>query len=94
MTRIRYIEPMSITNNFEEKRYEVDENGALAYINYRIEGNTIFLEHTFVPDELRGNRLAVKMADAVFEDIRKNGYKVVSECSYINVYMKRKGIEE
>jgi len=81
-----------LINNSTESRYETEIEGHIAFIEYQLTDKTIQLRHTYVPPELRGKGAAVLLADLVFEDIHRNNYKVISACSFISKYMKRKGL--
>lgn len=46
-------------------------------------------DHTYVPDEMRGQGIAAKLVDALVADAREQGFKIAPECSYVVAAFKR-----
>lgn len=44
--------------------------------------NTIVLDHTQVEDAFQGQQVGRKLVDQVVEYARKNGLKIVAQCTY------------
>ena len=40
-------------------------------------------EHTLVPREIGGRGVAAHLVDALVEDAREHGFKIVPQCSYV-----------
>ena len=40
-------------------------------------------EHTLVPPEIGGRGVAARLVEALVEDARAQGFKIVPECSYV-----------
>jgi hypothetical protein len=72
-----------ITDNTARRRYELDIDGATAFVNYRRSAGVISLLHAEVPPALEGRGIGSEMARAVLEAARANGEKVVPACSFI-----------
>ena len=51
------------------------------------DNNLIRLTSTTVKPEERGKGIASKMLEEVFNYFRKNNYKVIIECSYVNKWI-------
>ena len=51
------------------------------------DNNLIRLTSTIVKPEERGKGIASKMLEEVFNYFRKNNYKVIIECSYVNKWI-------
>ncbi|MFD2427016.1 GNAT family N-acetyltransferase [Sphingobium scionense] len=60
---------------------------AAAY--YRLEGDSIVLTHTIVPEHFSGQGLGSKLAYGTFEAIRATGRKAVLLCPFMAAYYAR-----
>jgi len=63
--------------------------GKYAYIKYRLEGGTMYIDSTFTPEEYRGRGLAAELTNAAIEYARKNAFKIVPNCSYAKSYFEK-----
>ena len=81
----RYI----LKDNEARSRYEFDLGGHTAYIDYEKDNGTIVLTHTFVPEAYEGRGVGAQLVAAALADIRRQGLKVVPQCSFVAVYIKR-----
>jgi uncharacterized protein len=61
---------MNVINNLDRQRFEIDVDGEFAFIEYHMNDGTVYLMHTFVPDNLRGQGLAQKLAKFALDAIR------------------------
>jgi len=59
-----------------------------AELLYKIDGKTMSIYHTLVPEEDRGKGLAEKLAYAAFSLAREKGLKVRPDCSYITHFLE------
>ena len=83
--------------NFMELTYEehkiwgADDAGkVVAEIDFPAVGDGIVdIEHTFVDESLRGQKMAGKLVQGAVETIRKNGWKTKTSCSYAATWFKR-----
>lgn len=74
----------------EKQRFELTaENTPPAYVSYRLTGKTAVFDHTYVPDELRGQGIAAIIVKTALQEARKQGWEVVPACSYIGTYIRR-----
>lgn len=77
-------------NNVLLHRYELLAEGHLAFLEYTEQGESVLvLTHTFVPPELRGRNVAATLTKFALDDIRRQGKKVVPQCTYVAAYMAR-----
>jgi predicted GNAT family acetyltransferase len=60
-----------------------------AILSYTIRDGRHHFDHTVVPPQLRGQGVASKLAAAALEHARKNDWRVVPDCSYIDSYIRR-----
>ncbi|NLX18192.1 MAG: N-acetyltransferase [Desulfobulbus sp.] len=71
-------------------RYELHLEGKIALLAYELRNNdTVVLTHTFVPPELRGKNVAAILTKFALDDVRRQGKKVVPQCSYAAAFLER-----
>jgi predicted GNAT family acetyltransferase len=74
----------------EEQSYQLElEPGQFARLDYQREGDTLLLNHTIVPPELRGKNAAATLLEHALSDIEKQGLRISPVCSYVQSYLKR-----
>ena len=79
-----------VHHNPQQNRFEyVAPDGALAVCEYTRKADVWDLNHTYVPDSLRGQGIAAKLVDAAVAHIRRQGGMVRPSCSYVAVYFER-----
>lgn len=82
--------PEQIRHNAEQRRFEYTAaNGELAVCEYVRTGAVWELNHTYVPDSLRGQGIAAKLVEATLAHVRSEGGKVIPSCSYVAVFLQR-----
>lgn len=81
--------PEVVSHNVQARRFELETEGKMALMEYRLEGDRMIFTHTFVPPELRGRGLAERMVRAALEHARTQGLRVVPQCSYVGVFLGR-----
>ena len=74
-------------DNESENRFELDVNGAIAFVVYRKSPGAITLVHTEVPPELGGKGIGSKLARATLDAVRAQGRKLTVKCEFIQSYM-------
>ena len=70
-------------------RFEIEQDGHVAYLEYTIAGNVLGLVHTEVPKELRGRGLASELAKSALEYARVNQMRVDVICPSVAAYVER-----
>ena len=79
-----------VVHNPACRRFESQIAAApLAFLSYRHEGESVWLEHTFVPDELRGRGVAAALVRAALIESRQQRWRVIPSCSYVAAYIDR-----
>jgi len=78
-----------VRNNEAGHRYELEEDGAVAFAEYELRGGAVVLPHTVVPKALEGRGIASRLIKAVLADVRGRGLKVVPLCSFVAGYIDR-----
>jgi uncharacterized protein len=80
--------PMT-TDNPGASRFELTEQGLLAFATYRVSGNVVSLLHVEAHPGLRGQGTAGRLMDGLLEIIREKGMKVRPVCGYAAAYIRR-----
>ena len=63
---------------------------AIGRLTYQRRGdNVLVADHTLVPPEIGGRGVAAKLVDALIADARKEGNKIVPQCSYVEAQFRR-----
>ena len=70
-------------------RLEIERNGEVAYLEYRLSGNVLELTHTQVPEKLRGMGLASSLAEAALHWARENSLKVDIICPVVQEHVTK-----
>lgn len=78
-----------VQHNAERSRYELEQEGAVAFAEYQRRGDLIIATHTVTPPALRGRGLASRLIRAMLADARGQGLKVVPQCSFVADYFDR-----
>ncbi|MCA6125014.1 N-acetyltransferase [Bradyrhizobium sp. WSM 1704] len=76
-------------DNETQSRFELNVDGATAFVAYRKTPDEITLVHTEVPPELGGRGIGSKLARATLEAVRTQGRKLVVKCEFIQGFMKK-----
>lgn len=79
-----------LIHNTAMSRYEFDlGNGARALIDYEATPQGYRLTHTEVPAAFEGQGIARQLVEATLEEFRRRGDRIIPECSYIALYIRR-----
>ena len=86
-------EPLSIRHDTLHQRFELLVEGDRCVCDYRLDDQrqppVMTLTHTGVPPALEGRGLAAQLVAAALAHARAAGWRVVPQCSYVAVYMRR-----
>ena len=72
-----------------EYRAAVPGSDAIGRLTYQRRGSTLVADHTLVPPEIGGKGVAAKLVEALIADARKDGTKIVPQCSYVEAAFRR-----
>ncbi|MBC8054352.1 MAG: N-acetyltransferase [Sphingobacteriaceae bacterium] len=75
--------------NENDHRFEFTVDNHLSLIDFKRKGDTIYLVHTEVPEELEGKGVAAAMVEKTFQYIEEHNLKLAPYCSYVQLYLKR-----
>jgi predicted GNAT family acetyltransferase len=78
-----------IQDNPAASRFELLEDGVIAFVAYRKDGNRIVLTHTEVPDVMAGRGVGSKLVHGVLDQLRSCGAVVVPQCEFVAAYIER-----
>ena len=81
--------PQPVENNEKKRRFETGTPAGVAFLDYRLEGNTLYLTHAEVPRAARGQGFAADVTLGALQWARARGLKVVPLCGYVAAYMQR-----
>lgn len=73
----------------EGKRYYIQFEGKQAELVYGENGRTRDFRHTFVPEELRGRKVAERLVRHALDDTTKNGYGFTASCPYVKRFVEK-----
>ena len=79
----------TILDNKEKNRFEIHQDGYVAFEDYALfEGGISYL-HTEVPKELSGKGIASALAKLILDYAIENNLKVKPFCPYIKAYIDK-----
>jgi predicted GNAT family acetyltransferase len=78
-----------VVDNKAEQRYELWQDGHMAFVTYDLEEGAIAFLHTVVPPELGGKGVGTRLARAVLADARARGLKVIPHCPFVTAFIRR-----
>jgi uncharacterized protein len=62
---------------------------AIGRLTYQRRGDVLIADHTLVPPEIGGRGVAARLVEALIADARKEGNKIVPQCSYVEALFRR-----
>lgn len=78
-----------------DKGIYLEDRQGKAEITYSIYNGVMRVDHTFVPDSMRGKGIAKKLVLEVIDYAKENNYKIEPVCSYVvSFFEKNKGYED
>jgi uncharacterized protein len=70
-------------------RFEIERDGAVAYLEYNLSEKILVLTHTEIPEKLRGLGLASSLAEGALQWARENNRKVDIICPIVEEYIAK-----
>jgi predicted GNAT family acetyltransferase len=83
------MQPLKISNNTERQQFQVEVDGELASLEYRLSDGKIVLMHTEVPEKIGGHGIGSALAAYAFNYARTNHLPVKVYCPFVQAYLKR-----
>lgn len=62
--------------------------GKSSYLRYRVEGDKMYVDEVYTPEEFRGRGLASKLMEAAVAYAKEKKLRVVPVCSYARRYLE------
>ncbi len=82
-------ESLELRVNEKQKRFELEYNGYIGFINYGDFGNSIALVHTEVEPELQGTGIASALVEKTLTHLKEQGKEILPFCPYVFAYIKK-----
>ena len=80
---------LDIKHDKDNNRFILDINGELAKVEYRLKDGKMYLVHSEVPYNLRGQGIGKVLVEKTFEQLTDEGYKAIAVCSYVKAVARR-----
>lgn len=82
-------ENTALVKNEEKKRFEIEYNGHLAFIDYKETSQQIALIHTEAEPELAGTGAAAAVVEKTLIYIEDSGKKLLPFCPYVFAFIRK-----
>ena len=76
-------------DNQDEQRFELTENGFLAWAEYRLRDDKYIVHHVEAEPPLRGTGAADRLMNAIVAHARANTLIIEPRCSYARAWFQR-----
>ena len=80
---------MQIEHDRAAHQFSTVVDGERAVLDYGLDGNTMTITHTGVPQPIAGRGIAAELVRRALAAARSQGWKVVPACSYAADYMAK-----
>lgn len=78
-----------LTNNSTEGRFEMEVDGAIAFIKFKTMPDAVALLHTEVPSVLEGRGVATALVEKTLMYLEERNQKIAPICPYVSAFLKR-----
>ena len=79
----------TVQDNIEMSRFELEEQGQVAFADYRRQGDVLVIPHVEAPAALRGTGAAGRLMEGALNLVRERGLKVAPVCPYAAAFIQR-----
>jgi len=80
---------MEVTHDIDKQKFYMVVDGLESHLEYARMNSILNLNHTYVPNELRGKGIAGKIVKAALTYAEENNLKIIPSCSYVADYIQR-----
>lgn len=80
---------LTVKNNKEKNRFEIELDGATAFVDYSEQNGVVALTHTEVPPAFEGKGVGSKLVKGALEMVKNENKKVNPLCSFVAGYIER-----
>lgn len=81
--------PGTFQDNAAQSRYELDEGRGVSFAAYRDAGGLRALTHFETPPSARGLGSAGRLMEAILDEARRTGRKLLARCPYAVAWLER-----
>jgi len=78
-----------VDNNDSKHRFEIQSDGEVAFMSYRLDSGRIVLVHTEVPQALEGRGIASALAKGAFDYARSKHLQVGVVCPFVTKWLEK-----
>lgn len=78
-----------VRDDSARQRYELQVEGAVAFIDYRRNGRIVSMTYAEVPAPLRGGGVGSRLVEGALALVRARGEKIIPRCGFVAHYMRR-----
>jgi uncharacterized protein len=82
-------EELNLQINSANNRLELAVDGNIAFIEYKLSKQDLFLIHTEVPAALEGRGVGSAIVQKALQYAKDHSYKIVPLCPFVLTYLKR-----
>ena len=82
------VDPPFVREDPGENRFVVDEQGAIAELDYEVDDGRLLLLHTGVPESFRGQGIGGRLVTAAVGKARSEGLTIVPWCPYARRWLE------
>lgn len=76
-------------DNPDESRFEIHENGLMAWADYRVRDGVYVIPHVEAEPPLRGTGAAGRLMQAITDAARTQEFRVEPRCSFARIWFRR-----
>ena len=80
---------LDVVHNAAASRFQTSVDGVLCVLEYSLREGVMTITHTGVPDAVGGRGIAGALATAAFDAARREHWRVVPACAYVEAWSKR-----
>jgi len=80
---------MEVIHDIDKQKFYMVVDGLEPHLEYARMNSILNLNHTYVPNELRGKGIAGKIVKAALTYGKDNKLKIIPSCSYVADYIRR-----
>lgn len=78
---------LNIRHQHDKHRFTVTVEGHDAFVSYLLSGNSLIIDHTFVPKPIKGRGIAAELVKAAYEYAHENDLICQATCSYAAAWL-------
>jgi len=78
-----------VVNNASLRRFELEVGGETAFLQYSFEANGFSLDHTHVPDSMRGKGMGAALVRAAMAEAKRRGWEATARCAFVEAFLKK-----